>query len=221
MSRPSRINPDTRPVLSLAVTVTAALLAVSFLLSYNGLTGVAPRGIAEAGLAWSVPVTVDGAVLVYTLAVLIQRQRGDSARVSWSALGGFTAVSVAANAFHAWDTSGHDAAGVVGAAIAGLAPVAVLVATHTLADLIIERPATSVPEVVPAPVPAAIPAPRPVVAASRPSRPATVPAPSRPKASPARDALIRTLAAEERSVRAIAEQVGVSKSTVGRVLSRP
>jgi hypothetical protein len=213
---PSRINPDSRPVLFVAVAVTSILAAVSFLLSYSGLVAVAAWAAVPEWLSWAVPVTIDGAILVYTLAVLVFRSRGESATLSYAVLVGWTFVSVSANALHAWLASTGDARGVAGAVIAGLAPVAVLLASHTLAALIVERPSLEEPleEPVPAPEPVLALVPASVPAAS------SVPAPIVVPVDPERDERIQALSTEGRSVRAIAEEVGVSKSTVSRILSR-
>lgn len=246
--RPARINPDSFPVLVVAVVITVALALTSFLLSYSGLVAVAEWAAVPAWLAWAVPVTIDGAILVYTLAALVFRARAESARVAWASLSLFTGLSVAANAAHAWDAGAADGRAVLGAIIAGLAPVAVLLTTHTIARLIIARPApvadverwdtvelapfveahaatlrelaeaTDTPPHLVAPEPA----PRPVVAATR--NPSARPArgPVMGKALDARNARIRELAATEGlSTRAIAERVGCSKSTVARVLETP
>ncbi|MCF4122033.1 DUF2637 domain-containing protein [Antribacter sp. KLBMP9083] len=124
-----------------AVLLTTTLGAVSFVLSYSGLVEVADWASVPDFLAWTVPVTIDASILVYTLAVFIFRARGESTATAWWSLIGFTTVSVAANAAHAWDASLHDWHGYAGAGIAGLAPVSVLLTTHTLAELIVARPA--------------------------------------------------------------------------------
>lgn len=200
MSR--RVNPDTLPVLIIAAGLTSALGAVSFLLSFTGLAGTAPAPIRDAGQAWAVPVVIDGAIVVYTLAVLIKRRRGETARFQWAALVTFTALSAAANAAHAWDTSAQDSSAILGTLIAAVAPLAVFAATHTLADLIVE------------PVPVAEDA---HVAESVPLEDDPVPARLLPRAD--RDAVIRAKAAEGLGPRRIEAETGIPKSTAARVLS--
>lgn len=99
------------------------------------------RGAAGASippaLARTVPITIDCAILVQTLAALVKRRRGEPAPVQWTSLVLFTTASVAANAFHAF-ISARESVAIPGAIVAGLAPVARLAATHTLADLIVE-----------------------------------------------------------------------------------
>lgn len=225
--RPARINPDRLPVLVLAVVLTAALAAVSFTLSFTGLSATAAWASIPAGLAWTVPVTIDGAIVVYTLAVLLKRQRDESARVQWASLAAFTAVSVAANAYHALIAAPSPEVALPGAIVAGLAPVAQLAATHTLVDMVVEveRPAAddAVDELV-AYAEADADLTRSLFAAGATAVnewTRTEPKPSRSKPSPERDALIRERYAELGSVRAVADELGIGKTTVARVIAQP
>jgi hypothetical protein len=215
----ARINPDTRPVVLATTGLIAFLGLVSFAVSFAGLSAVAEWAALPGYLRWAVPVFVDGALLAYTLAVLVQRARDESARFSWFALGSFTVVSVAANAAHVVgvrDTS--DWRTYAGAAIASLAPLGVFAATHTLASLAIARPA-------------AVP-PRPAEQAP-PLDPGTElgqdvghEADLEPEALSVHDLvppaqMARILRDSERmSVREIADRMEVSKSTVSRWLTR-
>ncbi|GEB46982.1 hypothetical protein MTE01_29270 [Microbacterium testaceum] len=212
---PARINPDSRGVLFLAVGITVLLALASFLLSYAGLVAVAAWAAVPAWLSWAVPVTIDGAILVYTLAALVFRARGEGARVAWASLSLFTALSVAANAAHAWDAGQGDPRAGLGAVIAGLAPVAVLLTTHTLARLIIAPPLRAeASETVAAPW--AVAAGR-VWAADEVGEPEADVAEPEPEP---RDERILALRAQRWSLRQIAEEVGVGKTTVERVLAK-
>ena len=140
-ARASRIDPDTRAVVVATVALVASLGAVSFAVSFAGLVAVAEWAELPPWLRWAVPVFVDGALLAYTLAILVQRARGESTRFSWAALGTFSLVSVGANAAHVLGTGDvADWRTLVGAGLAALAPLGVLAATHTVADLAIARP---------------------------------------------------------------------------------
>ena len=137
----SRIDPDTRTVVVTTVALVGTLGLVSFAVSFAGLVAVAEWAELPHRLRWAVPVFVDGALLAYTLAILVQRARGESTRFSWAALGTFTLVSVGANAAHVLGTGDvQDWRTLVGAGLAALAPLGVLAATHTVADLAIARP---------------------------------------------------------------------------------
>lgn len=144
MSQP-RINPDSRPVLALTVALTVTVAFVSFVLSFSALRDAAAWGNVPPALAWSVPVIIDLSVLVYTAAALVQRARGESARLSLSLVGVFSVVSVVANGAHGFDIPG-DYRAMIGVALVALAPVSVLTSVHTLASLVVANPdAVTVP----------------------------------------------------------------------------
>ncbi|UVK59065.1 hypothetical protein SEA_CEN1621_50 [Microbacterium phage Cen1621] len=243
--RPARINPDSLGALVVAVSLTALLAAVSFLLSFNGLSDAASWANVPAWLAWGIPAYVDGAILVYTVAALIFRARGESARLAWGSLALYASLSVAANGVHAWDNAPEELKAALGVVLAALAPVAVLLTTHTIARLIV---APAAPAEVAEPVAEAAPAEVPqglldyAEADAELTRelyantwqpeenPAAVERPAALSRAPltaletaARNERIRELATSdpELSTRAIAELVGTSKSTVARVLGRP
>jgi hypothetical protein len=207
VSRPARLDPDTLPSLIVAVALTATLGAVSFTLSYTGLVQVAAWASVPSYLAWTVPVTIDASILVYTLAVFIFRARGEPTARAWTSLVLFTAVSVAANAAHAWDAGARDWHGWAGAAIAGLAPVSVLLTTHTLAELVVAKPEQRLA----VPVAAAVSVREPVSTAVVERTTEDVPAPDV-------DTRIRDLRSQGETLHAIAQSVGLSKSTVARRL---
>lgn len=199
------------PVLVVALVGTVTLFAVSFLLSYAGLAEAAGWARVPAGLSWAVPVTIDGSILVYTIAAWVFRARGESARLAWGALTLFAVLSVVANSVHAWGDSPAALRTVLGMVIAGLAPVAVVLTTHTIGRLIIAPPDATVADAVLEPEP-----PLADVVETPPWSLVEV-----PEVEPEdRDARIVALRAENLSYAAIAETVGVSKTTVSRVLER-
>jgi hypothetical protein len=145
----------------------------------------------------------------------------------------FTALSVTANAAHAWvEAPFQDGRAILGTVIAGLAPIALLLTTHTLASLVVERPEAAVaaqtaPVVVQEPVrtparataaaPAATEAP--VQAQERPA-PTEKPVPILQFSSnEERDEKIRELSTQY-SQRKVGEMLGVSKTTVARALNQ-
>jgi hypothetical protein len=135
VSATRRLNPDRLPVIIAAVTFGALIVGASFTLSYAGLSDVAAWGGAPELLRPLVPIMIDAALLTYTLSWLVQRARGESTWLSWSSLALFTAVSLLGNSLHGWQPS-LEVQRIVGTAIVGLAPIAVLLATHTLAQLL-------------------------------------------------------------------------------------
>ncbi|MFD6091306.1 DUF2637 domain-containing protein [Oerskovia sp. NPDC060338] len=224
--RPARINPDRLAVLVVASVMTGLLAVTSFMLSFAGLVAVAAWASVPSWLSWAVPVTIDLAILVYTLAALVARARGESAARAWCSLALWTFVSVTANGLHAWTDAPALVQTIAGMTIAGLAPIAVLLATHTLADLIIAKPEHDAP---------AVPTPHPLAVlrdvevqhvtatahASLAARRAAARETRRPRPiTDAQRATIRELRAQGMTVRAIAAEVGVSKTAVSTVTAK-
>jgi len=197
----ARLNPDTKPALLVAVLLTSGLAAISFTLSFAGLSAIAPWAAVPPHLAWALPVFIDGAILVYTYAALAARARGEGQGRAWTWLTLWTAVSVASNGSHAWDAGPGGWQGVLGSILAGLFPVGVLLATHTIADLIVSRPADTVDvDTQDTEEPTASEQPRGV-----------------PSLTDEQRAAIVELHAQGLSVRKVADVVGLSKSTVHKV----
>lgn len=139
----ARINPDTRGALVLAMLATSLLVAISFTLSFAGLSALAPWAAVPRELAPLVPAFIDGAILVYTYSALAARARHESTVRPWTWVALWTAVSASANAAHAWSAGPGGWEGVVGAVLAGLFPIGSLLGCHEIADRMIARPATS------------------------------------------------------------------------------
>jgi hypothetical protein len=136
----ARINPDTRSALVLAMLATSALVAISFTLSFAGLSALAPWAAVPRELAPLVPAFIDGAILVYTYSALAARARHESTVRPWSWVALWTAVSASANAAHAWSAGPGGWEGVVGAVLAGLFPIGSLLGCHEIAHRMIARP---------------------------------------------------------------------------------
>lgn len=148
--RPALLNPDTRGALTVALLATAALVGISFTLSYAGLSALAPWAAVPLTLAPLIPLFIDGAIGVYTYSALAARARGESAARPWTWVALWTLVSSAANAAHAWANGPQGWEGLVGATLAGLFPIGSLLGTHEIAARMIGRPAevpTSTPAV--------------------------------------------------------------------------
>ncbi len=224
--RPARINPDTRHALVAAMSATGLLVAVSFVLSFAGLSALAPWAAVPWFLASLVPLFIDGAILVYTYSALAARARGESAVRPWTWVALWTAVSSLANAAHAFGMGPGGWQGTVGAILAGLFPIGSLLGCHEIADRMIERPDT--PDTTATPDtgrPARTDWASIVEELGTPARrrPRTVrrhrvagqPRPSR--ATDHADTILR-LKADGQSVRSIATAVGLSKTTVSDFL---
>jgi hypothetical protein len=223
--RPALLNPDTKGALLVALVATAALVGISFTLSYAGLSALAPWAVVPLALAPLIPVFIDGAIGVYTYSALAARARGESAVRPWVWVALWTLVSSTANAAHAWSYGPGGWEGIVGAILAGLFPIGSLLGTHEIAHRMIGRPAEPTPAPSPLSVlegietaglhlvqPEQYDALRAKVAEQR------TPAPRRRRVtSPARAAArerARDLRAKGHTVRAIAAEVGLSHSTV-------
>lgn len=137
-----RINPDSRQMLWLAVTLVGFVGAISFMVSFAGLVAVAEWAGLPSSMRWTVPIFIDTAILVYSIAVLVHRSRGEKTWASWLSLGAFTFVSVLANVGHVLllDQNVDSFKTGIGAIVAGMAPIGVFAATEELGRLAIARP---------------------------------------------------------------------------------
>jgi hypothetical protein len=227
----------------LSLGLVAVLAVASFTLSFLGLIQAAAwAGIPEQ-LRWLVPIVVDATILVYAVAASVQRARGESTTLSWVAVGFFTAVSVTANAAHVLAPRGVftelNGAVVFGAFLASLMPVSLFVATETTVKLAVapvygsvaqrrrraakkmvligEKDLVSDQLLSPFGPPNG-------TAKGRPGGPRTrhqkdhASSTAKRRAAVDRQA-IRELAEDKLSQRAIAARLGVSKTTVARVLA--
>ncbi|MBG0738681.1 DUF2637 domain-containing protein [Paeniglutamicibacter antarcticus] len=137
----SRIEPDSRTMVLLSLTLVGILAAASFTLSFLGLIQAASwAGIPEY-LRWLVPIVVDSTILVYAVAASVQRARGESTSLSWLAVGFFTLVSVLANGAHVLAPAGVqrdlDSTVIFGAFLAAIMPVSLFFATETTVNLVV------------------------------------------------------------------------------------
>lgn len=141
--QPRRINPDSHKMLWFAVGLVGFVGAISFMVSFSGLVAVAEWAGLPPAMRWAVPIFIDAAILVYSIAVLIHRSRGEKTWASWVSLGAFTLVSVLANVGHVLlmpERSADDFQTWIGALVAGMAPIGVFAATEELGRLAIQRP---------------------------------------------------------------------------------
>lgn len=203
--QPARINPDTKPALILAMLACAGLASVSFVLSFAGLSAIAPWAAVPPSLAALVPLFIDVAILVYTYSALAATARDESAARAWTWVALWTLVSSAANAAHAWSFGPGGWQGIVGASLAALFPIGTLLAMHEIASRMIARPAVEPARPSSSLVPFVVPDDWTARLAARRQ-------PEDPKD------VVRTLRAQGMSVRAIAERVGMPKSTVHTIV---
>lgn len=141
----ARINPDSKPVLYLVLSVTTVIAAVAFAVSFAGLAAVSAWAQIPPRLSWALPVFVDGAILGFTIMILVFRARGESTLFAWVVLIAFTLISVGANGAHAYaEGAPDDWRTVIGSGLAGLAPAGLAVFIHGIARLLVAPPAVSV-----------------------------------------------------------------------------
>jgi hypothetical protein len=145
MLRPAgrRVNPDSIGTLRFTIAGAIILAGTSFLVSFAGLTSIAVWTGIPAWMGWALPVFIDMAIIVYAMAILIHRSRGEKTTASWVSLTGFTLVSVFANGAHALSVPQSEQwHAIVGAVLAALAPIAVFSAVEELGRLVIDQAPT-------------------------------------------------------------------------------
>ncbi|MGU3432841.1 DUF2637 domain-containing protein [Actinomycetes bacterium M1A6_2h] len=128
-----------RSVLVTAVCITTVIGVASFVLSFAALWDLATMAGVPRSLSWLWPVIVDGTILQATIAVIALASYPDQAsgrRFFWGVLFVAASVSVAANALHAFISGAGTLPPALSAAMATVAPISLLAATHGLAILV-------------------------------------------------------------------------------------
>jgi len=165
-AKAARISPESRRVAFAAAGVAAAIYAGSFAASFSGLASLAAFMEINVALQYVVPVVVDLALVLFTLATLVRRARGQSTWMTNIATTFWIVISMSANLFHvlvAHDPSIWGVGNYAGATLSALMPLSGLGAGLVLENLFIGDPA---PAESPVAVPAAEVAAQTVVAAS-------------------------------------------------------
>ena len=145
----TRLDPRGSTGFSILVISMVLLVGVSAAVaSFEGQMAVADWAMLRGPRAVVVPIVIDGSIVVFSLAAILKRSRGQSTLLSWTFVGVFTAISIAANALHVLiESPGTDEMmifkSVGGAFIAGVMPVSIWLVTHILTDLLVERPSLS------------------------------------------------------------------------------
>ena len=128
-------------VLSLVVMVGG----VGFTASFGGLTAVAKWAMLDGLFSLTVPLIVDGSIIVFSLAAILKKSRGESTIFAWICVGIFTVISIAANSTHvlleanvAVENGILKAIG--GAFVAGIMPISIFLVTETVIGLLVEKP---------------------------------------------------------------------------------
>lgn len=122
-----------------AVATTTLIGAASFVLSFAALWDLATLAGLPGGLSWLWPVIVDGAIMQSTMSIVAVApyvDRRGSQRFFWAVLIAAATVSVTGNALHAFIVGSAALPPALAAAIATVAPISLLAATHGLALLV-------------------------------------------------------------------------------------
>ncbi|MBJ8348955.1 DUF2637 domain-containing protein [Antrihabitans sp. YC2-6] len=165
-----------RRTLVAAVAITVVIVCASFVLSFSVLWDLATMAGLPHELSWMWPVVVDGTILQATISVVALAPYDDQRRgrrFFWGVLAVSALISVASNALHAFVAADAALPPALAAAIATVAPISLLAATHGIAvlsrlrvqtpDLVVVAGADVLaadpvlPEEEPTPVPAAEP----------------------------------------------------------------
>lgn len=131
-----RFHADTTFVLSLLLFLIASMAAASFYISFSGLYAAAAWAVGDnPPLQFAVPIMLDISIIAFTLALFIERERGEKVRTTWMAIGAFTLVSLVANIFHTFVVSTADTQYqlIIGSVISGGAPLLLAFATDKIA----------------------------------------------------------------------------------------
>lgn len=133
------MNKVLRATLVSAVVITTVIGIASFVLSFAALWDLATMAGVPRNLSWLWPVIVDGTILQATISVIalaqFKDQRGGR-RFFWGVLVTAALVSIGANAMHAFISQTGTLHPALSAAIATVAPVSLLAATHGLGILV-------------------------------------------------------------------------------------
>ncbi|WP_457852547.1 DUF2637 domain-containing protein [Rathayibacter soli] len=172
-----------------AVAGTVFIAAGAFWLSFTALADLARRSGIAAQEAWAWPLIVDGIIVVATVAIVVLAGQ-PGAWYPWLLLATGALVSVTANAMHAIAAADADVPGPLAACVAAVPPLVLLAITHL--TVVLTRPAISG---------VATTADGSIREAERPAG--------------ARQVAVR-LHGQGHSNKAIARQLGVHPSTVGR-----
>ncbi|WP_018771406.1 DUF2637 domain-containing protein [Arthrobacter sp. 162MFSha1.1] len=151
----ARISPESRPIAYTAVGVASLIYAGAFTTSFFGQAALAVHMAIPAALQYVVPVVIDLALVLFTLATLLRKTRGESTLWTNIMTGFWTATSIVSNIAHVLVPAGPAESWsfgtYTGAALSALMPLGALGASLVLENLLIEPPtataAVSAPKV--------------------------------------------------------------------------
>ncbi len=140
----ARISPDSRPIAYGAAGLATLIYLGAFATSFFGQASLAAYMLIPQQLQYVAPAVVDLALILFTLATLVRKSRGESTLVANLATGFWTAVSIGANVSHVLIPAGPPTswtAGIyAGAALSALMPLAALGASLVIENVLIAGP---------------------------------------------------------------------------------
>jgi len=134
--RARRFHADTPFVLGVLLFLVALLAAASFYVSFSGLYAAAAWAVGDVPpLQFAVPIMLDVAIVAFTLALFVERERGERVWGTWLAIAVFAGASATANILHTLEVTTAITLGqlIVGAVISGGAPILLAFATDKIA----------------------------------------------------------------------------------------
>ncbi|WP_161580498.1 DUF2637 domain-containing protein [Subtercola vilae] len=146
---------DARNSTGLAWVVIVLVLAIGVLsmwASFEAQLAVAGWAKLDGPAAIAVPGVIDGSIVVFSVAAVIQRSRGMSTLISWLFVGLYTAISMAGNSIHVLtESSITDQSSMIravgGSFVAAMMPVSVWLVTHVMTQLLVKVPKESREEI--------------------------------------------------------------------------
>lgn len=179
-----------------AVAGTVFIAAGAFWLSFTSLADLAARSGITVDQAWMWPLIVDGIIVVATVAVVALSGKRSS-WYPWTLLASGALISVTANAIHAVVAADADVPRVLAASVAAVPPLVLLSITHL--TVVLTRTADTAP--------------------AEPDGRRPLPVPETPGID--RRSYALELRKRAWSNKAIAGELGVHPSTVGRWFAAP
>ena len=121
-----RFYADTWPVMVVLLGLSAILTVSSFTVSFAGLYAAAAWAVGtQPVLQIAAPLMLDVAIITFTLALFVERERGEKVVGTWIAIGVFAVVSSCSNILHTLTVSTATTLAqiIVGAVISGGSPI--------------------------------------------------------------------------------------------------
>jgi uncharacterized membrane protein YciS (DUF1049 family) len=136
------LRADNPWVLGLMLLLVTGIAAASFYVSFNGLYAAAEWAVGSVpALQFAVPFMLDVAIIAYTMALFVERERGKNVRGTWIAIALFAGVSAFANVLHTLvvTTAVDPFQLTVGIIISGGAPLLLAFSTDKIAVTVFEQ----------------------------------------------------------------------------------